>query len=336
MVKRQNIIEKFLYINGWPKAQRVKLTSDASFRTYYRLTDHERGAILMDAPPNLEQIGQFLKIAKHLKALGYSTPAIFAADKKMGLALIEDFGDNTFSRLLAAGEDEKQLYLLATDLLIDLHLKSPSKAIPTNLASYSFDKFITEAVLLTDWFVPALNEGMLSKQARLEYRHQWRKLLESALEMPQTLVLRDYHVDNLMRLDDRSGLSACGLLDFQDAVSGPVTYDLISLIEDARRDVSRKTAKAVEKHYLSAFPEICPDQFNRSMAVLGAQRHAKVIGIFTRLCIRDQKSLYLQHIPRVWSLLEKACDHPDLASMREWLDHYVPAKNRRIPEGLSV
>ena len=258
MVKRQNIIEKFLYINGWPKARRVKLTSDASFRTYYRLTDHERGAILMDAPPNLEQIGQFLKIARHLKALGYSTPAIFAADKKMGLALIEDFGDNTFSRLLAAGEDEKKLYLLATDLLIDLHLKSPSKAIPTNLASYSFDKFINEAVLLTDWFVPALNEGMLSKQARLEYRHQWRKLLESALEIPQTLVLRDYHVDNLMRLDDRSGLSACGLLDFQDAVAGPVTYDLISLIEDARRDVSRQTVRQLKNITSPLFLKFVP------------------------------------------------------------------------------
>ena len=148
--------------------------------------------------------------------------------------------------------------------------------------------------------------------------------------------MRDYHVDNLMRLDGRAGIAACGLLDFQDAVAGPVTYDLVSLIEDARRDITPGTAAAVRARYLAAFPDFDRDDFDRSMAVHGAQRHAKVIGIFTRLCVRDGKPIYLDHIPRVWRLLEAACQHPALAVMKEWLDDHIPVELRGVPEGLRV
>jgi len=149
-------------------------------------------------------------------------------------------------------------------------------------------------------------------------------------------VLRDYHVDNLMRLNDRTGIAACGLLDFQDAVVGPVTYDLVSLIEDARRDVSPAIAKEVKERYLAAFPDLDPIQFELSMAVLGAQRHAKVIGIFTRLCVRDNKRIYLNHIPRVWCLLESACDHPDLERMQQWFNHYIPTELRQLQKGFGT
>jgi hypothetical protein len=139
-----------------------------------------------------------------------------------------------------------------------------------------------------------------------------------------------------MRLDDRTGIVACGLLDFQDALVGPVTYDLVSLIEDARRDVSPTIAAAVKERYLAAFPGLDPDQFNLSMAVLGAQRHAKVIGIFTRLCVRDNKRIYLGHIPRVWRLLEAACEHQDLKLMRQWINLYIPTELRHLPKGIGA
>ena len=336
MAKRQKTIQKFLEINGWSNAERIKLGGDASFRTYYRLKDKGRGAILMDAPPDLEQVDPFLKIARHLKSLGYSAPSIFAANRGLGLVLLEDFGENTFTSLLAAGENEKKLYLLATDFLIDLHSRPLNQTVPNNLEQYTLNKFIAEVSLLTDWFVPAFNNWGLSEESKLEYESKWRQLIGLDLGVPQNLVLRDYHVDNLMRLEDRVGIAACGLLDFQDAVVGPVTYDLISLIEDARRDVSIETAESVKKKYLSAFPNICPNQFRRSMAVLGAQRHAKVIGIFTRLCVRDKKMVYLEHIPRVWRLFENACNHPELSIMKTWIDENIPAKYRRIPEGLAA
>ena len=198
------------------------------------------------------------------------------------------------------------------------------------------DLLLSEAALLTDWFVPAAIGCPLSADAIQEYQDNWRRLISLPVNIPDSLVLRDYHVDNLMRLDDRTGIAACGLLDFQDAVAGPVTYDLVSLIEDARRDVSPAIAEVVKERYLAAFPGLDPDQFNLSMAVLGAQRHAKVIGIFTRLCVRDNKQIYLGHIPRVWRLLEAACDHPDLELMRQWINLYIPTELRHLPKGFGV
>ncbi|NKB18923.1 MAG: phosphotransferase [Alphaproteobacteria bacterium] len=336
MADRQALIESFLGQEGWGNARRTALTGDASFRRYHRLDENGRYAMLMDAPPPQEDIGPFLAIARHLTGLGYSAPQILAEDHEAGFILLEDFGDSTFTRLLAAGEDETALYLLATDVLIDLHKKPAAKAIPENLPQYDSGKLLTESALLTDWFVPAATGKELSGPAAEEYQNRWRDALARSTGVPDSLVLRDYHVDNLMRLDGRDGIAACGLLDFQDALVGPVTYDLVSLIEDARRDVSPETAAAVTARYLAAFPDLDPDDFTSSMTVFGAQRHAKVIGIFTRLCVRDGKPIYLDHIPRVWRLLETACQHPDLAPIREWLDDHIPVGLRCIPEGLRT
>ncbi len=334
MVDRQDLIDKFLAREGWGDACRTPLTADASFRQYHRLNDEGRNAMLMDAPPPQEDIRPFLKIARHMTGLGYSAPQIFAEDREAGFILLEDFGDSTFTRLLAAGEEETPLYLLATDLLIDLHSKSAVEAIPPDLPSYDIDKLLSEVSLLNDWFIPAATGKELSAAALQDYQARWRAILADTKEMPETLVLRDYHVDNLMRLDGRENIAACGLLDFQDAVIGPVTYDLVSLIEDARRDVSRETVAAVKARYIAAFPELDPDEFLKSMAMLGAQRHAKVIGIFTRLCVRDGKPIYLDHIPCVWRLLETACQHPCLAPIKDWLDDHIPVTFRAVPEGL--
>ena len=335
MSERQERIDVFLELEGWGNARRNLLTNDASFRRYTRLKDKNRRAILMDAQ-SPEEIGPFLSIAHHLDRLGYSTPKIFAVDYKYGFILLEDFGDSTFTRLLATGEQERELYLLATDLLIDLHKQPAAEVIPQKQPSYSLDLLLAEAALLTDWFVPAATGCLLSAEAIKEYQEHWRLLISLPVDIPDSLVLRDFHVDNLMRLDDRPGIAACGLLDFQDAVVGPVTYDLVSLIEDARRDVSPATANEVKERYLAAFSDLDPNQLDLSMAVLGAQRHAKVIGIFTRLCVRDNKRIYLKHIPRVWRLLEAACDHPDLAIMQQWFNLYIPTELRQLPEGFGT
>ena len=150
--------------------------------------------------------------------------------------------------------------------------------------------------------------------------------------MPPTLVLRDYHVDNLMLLEGRSGIAACGLLDFQDAVIGPRSYDLVSLLEDARRDVSPDLAAAMLEQYLAAFPALDREAFAASYAILGAQRNCKIVGIFTRLDRRDGKPIYLRHIPRVWRLIAQDVRHPALAPMAAWLDRHIPPALRRIPE----
>ncbi len=163
------------------------------------------------------------------------------------------------------------------------------------------------------------------------YFDLWRRLLPIARAVPETLVLRDYHVDNLIRIEGRDGIAACGLLDFQDAVAGPVSYDFVSLVEDARRDVPAPLADELRRRYLDALTHIDQGAFDRSRAILGAQRHCKVIGIFTRLCVRDGKPGYLGHIPRVWRQLESALADPSLAGLAAWLDAHVPPDKRIIP-----
>jgi aminoglycoside/choline kinase family phosphotransferase len=259
-----------------------------------------------------------------LSGFGYSAPRIFAADEVAGLLLLEDLGDATFTRLLASGADAAELYGMAVELLIDLH-KRPA---PAGIPPYDTTRLLAEAMLLPDWYAPAIGRA-LSDEARQDYQDLWRALLPMAAKVPATLVLRDFHVDNLMRVDGRKGLAQCGLLDFQDAVIGPLTYDLLSLLEDARRDVEASLASQLRQRYLAAFPDLPAEDFAASWACLAAQRHAKVIGIFTRLCRRDGKPRYLHHIPRVWRLLESHL--AQLAPLAEWLERHLPRHSRVIP-----
>ncbi|MHA1107550.1 MAG: aminoglycoside phosphotransferase family protein [Alphaproteobacteria bacterium] len=331
MGERRRLIEHFLNAAGWGGAQCVKLAGDASFRHYERITSGGRRAMLMDAPPPREDVRPFLLIAHHLKSLGLSAPAILAEDSTAGLLLLEDFGDDTFSRLLAGGADEAALYRLAVDVLIDLHRRTASEVVPPGVPAYDEALLLAEAALFVDWYLPQVLDAPAPDGLGDSFASCWQELLPLARIVSDTLVLRDFHVDNLMRIGGRSGIEACGLLDFQDAVSGPLSYDLMSLLEDARRDVPAALRDHMRTRYLAAFPDLDPDALALSMAVLGAQRHCKVIGIFTRLCVRDGKPGYLDHIPHVWRLLEAAVAHPALAPLRAWLDRHVPAACRVVP-----
>jgi len=324
---RERLIGDFLARAGWTAAERRMLAADASFRRYDRLDLAGQKAVLMDAPPPKEQIGPFIAIARHLVALGYSAPKILAEDESVGLLLLEDLGDATYTRLLASGANEAALYQLAVDLLIDLQ----DKPLPAGLVRYDQDRLLAEAMLLIDWYAPAIG-CILDAPTREEYQAAWSACLPLADRVPSTLVLRDFHVDNLMRVEGRTGLAACGLLDFQDAVFGPVTYDLVSLLEDARRDVSSDVKRTLQARYLKALPAIAEADFAASWACLAAQRHAKVIGIFTRLARRDGKPGYLRHLPRVLGLLEAALTHPGLARLAEWFTRHLPPAQRIVPD----
>ena len=328
MTDRASVITAFLDRAGWGTAERRRLAGDASFRKYERVNGPHGRAVLMDAPPPMENVAPFLLVARHLLDLGYSAPRIIAEDRAAGLLLIEDLGDDTFTRLLAAGSDEAELYALAVDVLIDLH-KQP-RAAAVDLPPYDEQRLFTEAALLTDWYMPAIGAAV-SAAVREDYLARWRQAFRVFAATPPTLVLRDYHVDNLMRLSGRSGVAACGLLDFQDAVLGAPAYDLVSLLEDARRDVTPLVVDAMLKRYQAAFPRLDRDRFSAEYAVLGAQRNAKIIGIFTRLMARDGKPHYLAHISRVWRLLEGDLAHPALADVRDWFQRHVPPARRTVP-----
>lgn len=333
MADREAVIAAFLAAQGWGAAERAALAGDASFRRYHRLRRGGETALLMDAPPPQEDVRPFVAVDRILRDLGFSAPQILAGDEAAGLLLIEDFGDDTFTRLLAKGADETALYALAVDVLIALHrrFKSNGAALPP----YDDARFLNEAALLVDWYLPAITGRPTPPSLRDAYLELWRGLLPRARRAPQCLVLRDYHVDNLMRIAGRDGIAACGLLDFQDAVEGPTSYDLVSLLEDSRRDIAPGLLAAMLERYLAAFPDLDRAAFATSFALLGAQRHCKVIGIFTRLDRRDRKPRYLTHIPRLWRLLERNLERPALAPLEEWLDRNIPRELRQMPEAVS-
>lgn len=331
MSGRSGAIDAFLARSGWAGAARAPLAQDASFRRYERVRQGERKAVLMDAPPAHEDVRPFLRIARRLAELGLSAPRILAEDAAEGFLLLEDLGDATFTRLLKAGEAEAPLYQLAADVLADLHRRAVEEAVPEGVAPYDDALFLREAKLLAEWYMPAVFGTETDPDAVRDFEAVWRELLPLARAVPETLVLRDFHVDNLMRLEGRLGVAACGLLDFQDAVQGPVSYDFVSLVEDARRDVAPEVADAARAHYLAAFPALDATAFDLSCAVLGAQRHCKVLGIFTRLRDRDGKPDYLVHVPRLWRLLERAASNPALAPLKSWLDANIPAEARIVP-----
>ena len=326
---RDAAIAGFLAAAGWGGSRPAPLAADASFRRYFRLADGDRRAVLMDAPPPHEDVRPYIAVAGMLREHGLSAPEIFAEDRAQGLLLIEDFGDDTYTRLLARGADEAGLYALAVDTLIALQR---AVAAPPALPPYDAEALLREAALLVEWYVPAVLPAPLSPAQCEEYLALWRAVLPLVATPAPTLVLRDYHVDNLMLLAGREGVRGCGLLDFQDALCGPAGYDLVSLLEDARRDVPPALREAMTERYLAAFPELDRGAFRRAAAILAAQRNAKIIGIFTRLWRRDGKPGYLGHIPRVWRLLEADLHEPALRPLARWLDRHLPPAARRAPD----
>ncbi len=329
MIERDSLIEKFLAAHGWQGAQRTPQDGDASFRCYERLAQGGRKAMLMDAMGPDENIDVFVAIARHLKSLGFSAPDIFAKSKLDNLLLLEDLGDETYTKILEKSADrEAELYGLAVDVLIALHGIAPKYVAPPGLPSYDDEKLLEEAVLLTDWTLPRFIGAPLDPKIRGAYRDAWLQIFPAVHQQPQTLVLRDFHVDNLMALAGRDGIARCGLLDFQDAVIGPGAYDLMSLLEDARRDIAPTLKATMLDRYFAAFPDLGRKEFEAVFAILAAQRHAKVIGIFTRLSVRDSKPAYLPHIPRVWRLLEEALAHPAVRPVQAWFEAHVPPEHR--------
>jgi len=326
---RRHAIAAFLAECGWEGHEPVPLAGDASFRRYYRVAGNSRCAVLMDAPPPQEDVVRYIAVSQLLRRLGLSAPKVFAGDRARGFLLIEDFGDDTYTRLLDRGADEPALYTLAIDTLIELQRAVKIRG-TLGLPAYDAGRFLAEAVLLVDWYAPAALGKPLAAGLRDEYLDLWRMVLPQAALPDETLVLRDYHVDNLMLLPDRSGVQSCGLLDFQDAVCGPPSYDLVSLLEDARRDVSPELRLRMTERYFGAFPTLDREVFLRSAAILAAQRNCKILGIFSRLWRRDGKPRYLVHLPRVWRLLEQDLAHPALAPIARWLDRHLPHAARHI------
>ena len=310
-------LEAFLAQAGWLGAAIEPLAGDASFRRYFRIRQGERSAMLMDAPPPNEDPAPFLRAAKWLDANGLRAPRILAEDASRGLVLLEDFGEVRMREYLDQWpDDERQVYEAAIDALVELHRLPPGPFVDCSLAEYQ-----REAKLFVDWYCPAQNLYIDGAG----YTAAWEEVLSPLLprQRPGVVVLRDYHAENIMLL---GALHDQGLLDFQDALIGHPAYDLVSLLQDARRDVSPDLEAAMFDYYVSkADPGV---DFAADYARLGAQRNAKIVGIFVRLWKRDGKPRYLDLIPRVWAQLERDLAHPALEPVARWFDANVPAELR--------
>ena len=305
------------------------LPSDASPRTYHRIAGASPPMLLLqDVPGAAGSLPKFISIARHLLRLGLSAPQIYAEAEGQPWALIEDFGDSTYSRLLAENFSEETLYREAILALAHLHdrFHAECEATLPKLPPYDLSLLMEEADLFIDWYYPQLKGQQLPPPARRHWTQAWRQAFAALPSAAATLVLRDYHCDNLMRLPRRSGAAACGLLDFQDAALGHPAYDLMSLVEDARRDLRPGSAQASIKLYHRLRKGRAGDrgEFELWFQFLAAQRHAKVLGIFTRLAERDGKTGYLAHMERVSRLFGRALAAAPLDPVRTWIEEHFP------------
>lgn len=347
--KRARAIEFLLEDAGWARARRAPLHGDASSRAYERLTSSDgETAILMISPPRASgptlrfgksyaeiarlsaDIRAFLAVGEGLRALGYSTPRVFAHSVADGLALIEDFGAET----IADGETPNaSRYAEATALLADLHTRELPSQLPVGdevhtLPIYDIEAMSIEVELALDWYAPAIARGAPSSGARMQFLGLWREVLAPILAQPTTWTLRDFHSPNLHWLADREGLKRLGLIDFQDALLGPPAYDLASLLQDARLevpdDLELRLLALYARRRAGHDANFDATAFAAAYSAMGAQRATKILGIFTRLDRRDGKPEYLRHLPRIERTLAKNLAHPSLEPLRRWFEAHLP------------
>ncbi len=349
-IERARALHGLLAAAGWSDAKRAHIQGDASTRAYERLTRAGDSAILMisprrpDGPPVrmgkpysaiaklAESVTPFVAMADGLRAEGLSAPAILATDLEAGLLLIEDLG--TEGVLDGAGPIPER-YAEAVAVLATLHGRELRRVLPVSgngdysLPVYDAEAKLIEVELLLDWYVPHVLGASVSGSVRSAFVNQWRMVLEPVLAEPTTWTLRDFHSPNLMWLPQRRGVERIGLLDFQDALLGHPAYDVVSLLQDARVDVTEELELKLLGHYARlrrvADPVFDMGGFARAYAVLGAQRNTKILGIFARLDRRDGKPQYLRHLSRIESYLRRDLAHPVLSDLKVWYETHLPS-----------
>ncbi|MGR3320565.1 MAG: aminoglycoside phosphotransferase family protein [Pseudooceanicola sp.] len=315
--------DSFLAAHGFATAARRVIAGDASHRRYERLEKDGATVVLMDAPTEMgEDVRPFVAIARHLSGLGLSSPEILAVDNANGFLLIEDLGDDLYARLLertapdSRAEVEERLYSAAIDVLSVIHAAPP----PEGLKAYAPPLTADLAALPFDWYLPAASGA--APDLRADFHAAMTRAL-SAIEPAQpVMILRDFHAENLIWLPGRSGPARVGLLDFQDAMTGHPAYDLVSLLQDARRDVPPELEDRMRTRFAERSDD--PAAFDAAYNVLGAQRNLRILGVFARLCLRDGKAHYLDFIPRVWSFVTRDLAHPALSEVAAILRDALP------------
>ncbi len=341
----------FLQKAGWGNARRRFLQGDASHRRYEYINDKNRHCILMDMPtlgdgPAIrdgksysalahlaEGVKPFITMTTSLQSLGLSPPQIFASQPEDGFLLLEDLGANVYFDMAARNEDMAAPMQAAIDVLVHLFAKSGARQpvpelIDAKIPAYDRAALEIEIELLPDWYWPRLKGKDIASDDRTEFLELWHPLWQHLEQSPRVWTLRDYHSPNLIWLPERDGIARVGLLDYQDAVLGAPAYDLVSLLQDARRDISVQEEVQLYTYYRQQIEHADVDydrqDFDFTYAILGAQRATKILGIFARLADRDKKPRYLAHMPRVRDYLERNLHHARLKPLKRWFDRHLP------------
>ena len=351
-------IRDFVDANGWggTETQLSYLQGDASPRRYARLVQDGVCRLLMDSPRQpdgppvhnglpysqiahlAEDVRPFVAIGDTLRAQGFSAPEIYAHDLANGLLLIEDFGDQVFGREVAAGQDQTALWQRGVNALVEMRKSPPPVAMPLpDGSTYTLPRMDQgslqiEVELLLDWYWPALHGTPPHHSIREDFLKLWTDVFTRLDTAPKGWALRDYHSPNLIVLEGRRAPRDTGIIDFQDALLGPHVYDLVSLLQDARLDVPEKIETQLLAHYIANVRKddavFSEDLFRYCYAALGLQRNTKILGIFARLAMRDGKTQYLAHVPRIWRYVGRSLAHPELADLKAWYDHHLPVEMR--------
>ena len=349
-VIRLRELRQFLAEADFADARRERMAGDASTRSYARLVRDDGSVILMNSPRRpdgpaiyhgksysaavhlAEDVQPFVAIAGGLRQRGFSAPAIHHADLDSGFLITEDFGSNG----LVEGDPPAPIaerYQAAADMLAALHRDALPETLPVAphiayvLPSFDTDALLVEAGLMLEWYLPDRGAAP-DNHARAEFVAMWRDLLRKPAAAPRTWVMRDFHSPNLIWLAERSGIAKVGVIDFQDAVLGPASYDLVSLLQDARIDVPEQLELALLTRYIkarrAADPTFDAAAFAELYAIMSAQRNTRLLGTFARLNRRDGKPQYLRHQPRIWTYLNRSLAHPALSHFKGWYADNVP------------
>jgi N-acetylmuramate 1-kinase len=356
MDTREATKRRFLTASGFGDAERHPLPGDASTRRYERLKKGDRTFMLMDQAPALEsqpclpsqtdsereasgynamarlaagRIEAFVAAANYLRAQGLSAPEIHQVDAPNGLLISEDLGDDLFARLIASGQDETPLYLSAVEALARLHELTPPDTLANKplqsgwpLLTYDDLALKTGADLFVEWYPRFDTRHSLSDKALEEWEVLWSPLRQRSEAGATVFIHRDYHAENLLWLPDRQGVERVGMIDFQDALRGHPSWDLHSLLQDARRDVSPELEKAALDHYFSLRPDTDIPAFMQGYTALATLNEARILGIFARLIVRDHKPRYEAFMPRMWRHLGRNLQAPGMEGLKEWFARY--------------
>jgi aminoglycoside/choline kinase family phosphotransferase len=351
----------FLAANGLGDARREPLAGDASTRAYERLhRDGKASLIFMDQPPSVEtqpcppgatpverialgynasarlaagRIDAFVACADYLRGQGLSAPETIAADPALGLAVLEDLGDDLYARLIEHGAAETPFYETAIDVLIRLHEVEPPSVLRAGearwpLLSYDALALKTGGDAFLEWWPKFAGLPAFSTEAALEWNALWDPIRARAEAQASVFTHRDYHAENLIWRPERTGPARTGLLDFQDALRAHPSWDLLSLLQDARRDVASELEALMLERYLAARPDVDREAFLADYRALAALNAARILFIFARQAAGYGKPRYIAFMPRVWRALERNLAAPDLASIKAWFDRELPVETR--------